>query len=143
MRIKLIGVRDPDNDLLNYYLQKPDVEISALDHTLPLEACIHQIENERSKLKDVIKQATQLRSEFEVDLATAVIEHTHALFRQGEDYGRSEKDQCIEKALKSRYNRRTSKKSWCNLGRHIRGHTKPNSLNRSKLTIVEVPVDKP
>jgi hypothetical protein len=60
------------------------VEISVFDHNLPINDCIHQINNAREKLKDVITQATQLRSEFEVDLATAVIEHKHERFRTGE-----------------------------------------------------------
>jgi hypothetical protein len=77
MIIKLLGVRDPTNDLLNYYLSKSGVENSAFDHNLPLEACIHQINNTRSKLKNVIKQATQLRAKFEVDLATAVVGTVH------------------------------------------------------------------
>jgi hypothetical protein len=77
LRIKLLGIRDPANDLLNYYVSKSDVEISVFDHDLPINYCIHQINNTRAKLKDVITQATQLRSEFEVDLATAAIKHKH------------------------------------------------------------------
>jgi transposase-like protein len=63
-----------------------DVEISAFYHILCIKAWIYQINNAISKLNDVIKQVTQLRSEFEVDLATAVIENKHTRFRQGEDY---------------------------------------------------------
>jgi hypothetical protein len=62
------------------------VEISEFDHNLLLNACIHQINNARSKLKDVIKQVTQLRYEFEVDLATAMIEQKHERFQNGEEY---------------------------------------------------------
>jgi hypothetical protein len=76
-RIKLLGIHDPANDLLNYYVSKSDVEIIVFDHNLPINDCIHQINNPRAKLKDVITQATQLRYEFEVDLATVVIEHKH------------------------------------------------------------------
>jgi hypothetical protein len=80
IRTNLRGMRDPANDLLNYYISKSDVEISRFDHDLYIKACIHQINNAISKFKDVIKQETQLRSEFEVDLETAVIEQKHAQF---------------------------------------------------------------
>jgi glutaredoxin 2 len=72
---------DTTNDLRNYYLSKYDVEASSFDHTLSTEEYIHHINNTPTKLKTVIKQATHLRSKFEVevevDLDKAVIEHTH------------------------------------------------------------------
>jgi hypothetical protein len=86
------------------------VEIIVLGHTLPINDCIHQIKNARAKLKDVIPQATQLRSEFELDLATAVIEHKHERFRTGEEYDAVKKYQFVEKELKSRENRHKTKK---------------------------------
>jgi hypothetical protein len=58
-------------------LKKSDVEASSFDRTLPHEECLHQINNARAKLKDIIKQAKQLRYEFEVDLATLLIKHKH------------------------------------------------------------------
>jgi hypothetical protein len=82
LRIKLLRIRYPANDLLNYY--KSDMEISVFDHNLPINDCIHQINNVRSKLKDAITKATQLQSELEVDLATSAIEHKHERFRTGE-----------------------------------------------------------
>jgi hypothetical protein len=143
LRIILLGIQDPANDLLNYYVSKSDVEIRVFDHTLPIHDCIDQINNARAKLKDVITQVTQLRSKFEVDLATAVIEHKHERFQISEEYDAVEKYQFVEKERKSRDNRGTTKKSCCKLGRQIRGHIKPNTLNRSKLMSVEVPGDTP
>jgi hypothetical protein len=49
-----------------------------------------------------------------------------------------DKDVIVQKELKSRENRRTSKRSWQELGRQIRGHFKPHTLQNSKLTAVEV-----
>jgi hypothetical protein len=77
------------------------VELSEFDHNLSINACIHQINNARSKLKDVIKKATQLSSEFEVDLAIAVIEHKYERFRNGKEYDVWGNDQLIENELKS------------------------------------------
>jgi hypothetical protein len=49
-----------------------------------------------------------------------------------------DKDVLVQKELKSRDNRRTAKHSWQKLGRHIRGNLKPHTLQKSKLTAVEV-----
>jgi hypothetical protein len=49
-----------------------------------------------------------------------------------------DKDVLVQKELKSRENRRTAKRSWQKLGRQIRGHLKPHTLQNSKLTAVEV-----
>jgi hypothetical protein len=138
LRIKLLGIHDPANDLLYYLVSKSDVEIRIFDHNLPINDCIHQINNARAKLKDIITQATQLWSEFKVDLATAVIEHKHEHYCTGEEYDAAEKCQFVEKEVKSRENRRTTKKSWRKLERQIRGHIKPNTLNHSELTSVGV-----
>jgi hypothetical protein len=42
---------------------------------------MHQINNARSKLKDVVNNAVDLRTQFEVDLAIAVVEHKRPEFR--------------------------------------------------------------
>jgi hypothetical protein len=49
-----------------------------------------------------------------------------------------DKDVLIQKELKSRENRRTSKRSWQNLGLQIQGHLQPHTLQKSKLTAVEL-----
>jgi hypothetical protein len=48
-----------------------------------------------------------------------------------------DKDVLVQKELKPRENRRTAKRSWQKLGRQIRGHLKPHTLQKSKLTAVE------
>jgi hypothetical protein len=79
-----------------------------------------------------------LRTQFEVDLAMAVVEHKRPEFRSGETFMECDKDVLVQKELKSIENRRTAKRSWKNLGRQIRGHIKPHTLQKSKLTSVEV-----
>jgi hypothetical protein len=49
------------------------------------------------------------------------------------------KDVIFLKEIKSQENRRTAKRSWQKLGRKIWGHLKPHTLQKSKLTAVEVP----
>jgi hypothetical protein len=80
----------------------------------------------------------ELRTPFEVDLAMAVLEHKRPEFRSGETFMECDKDVLVQKELKSRENRRTAKRPWQKLGRQIRGHLKPHTLQKRKLTAVEV-----
>jgi hypothetical protein len=50
-----------------------------------------------------------------------------------------EKEILVEKEVKIRENRKTAQRSWIKMGHQIRGHVKPNTLQRSKLMHVEVP----
>jgi hypothetical protein len=108
------------------------------DISLTVQECIHQINISRSKLKDVVNTKIELRPQFEVDLAMAVVEHKRPEFRLGEIFMECDKGVLVQKELKSRENRRTAKRSWKKLGRQIRGKLKPHTLQNSKLTAVEV-----
>jgi hypothetical protein len=104
-----------------------------------LPECIHQINNARAKLKYIITNATELRSQFEVDLTIAVMEHKRPEFCDWETYMECDKDIIVQKEIKSRESRRTAKRSWQKLGCQIRGHLKPHTLQKIKLTAVEIP----
>jgi hypothetical protein len=67
------------------------------------------------------------------------VEHKRPGFRSRETFMERDKDVLVQKELKSRENRRTAKRSWQKLGRQIRGHLKPHTLHKSKLTAVEIP----
>jgi hypothetical protein len=68
----------------------------------------------------------------------AVVEHKRPELRSGEIFMECDKYVLIQKELKSRENRRTAKRSWQNSGHQIRGHLKPHTLQKNKLTAVEV-----
>jgi hypothetical protein len=68
----------------------------------------------------------------------AVVEHKRPEFRSGETFKECDKDVLVQKELKSRENRRTAKRSWQKLGHQIRGRLQPHTLQKSKLTAVEV-----
>jgi hypothetical protein len=72
LRIKRGGIRDKNDTLLDYYRELSDVE-AEFDISLTIRECVHQISNARSKLKDVVYNAVDLRTQFEVDLAMAVV----------------------------------------------------------------------
>jgi hypothetical protein len=50
-----------------------------------------------------------------------------------------DKENLVAKVLKTRENRKTSKRSWKKLGRQIRGIIKPETLKSRRLTKIEVP----
>jgi hypothetical protein len=108
LRIKRGRIREKNDTLLDYYRDLSDVE-AEFDISLTIRECIHQINNARSKLKDVVINATELRTQFEVDLAMAVVEHKIPEFRSGETFMECDKDALVQKELKSQENRRTAK----------------------------------
>jgi hypothetical protein len=57
-RISRRGTREYDDEVVNYYLERFNVEKERLDTTMAITACIHQLNNERRQLKDVLKEAS-------------------------------------------------------------------------------------
>jgi hypothetical protein len=115
---------------LDYYYELSGVG-AEFDVSLTVRECIHQINNARSKLKDVVNNLVDLRTQSEFDLAMAVVEHKIPEFHLGETFMECDNDVLVQKELKSRENRITARRSWQKLGRQIRGH-----LQKSKLTAV-------
>jgi hypothetical protein len=76
---------------LDYYNDLSGVG-AEFDISLTVRECIHQINNARSKLKDVVNNATELRTQFEIYLAMAVVEHKRPEFRLGEIFMECDKD---------------------------------------------------
>jgi hypothetical protein len=74
LSIKRNGIRDKHDALLDYYYDLSGVG-AEFDISLTVRECIHQNNKGRSKLKDVFNNATELRTQSEVDLAMAVVEH--------------------------------------------------------------------
>jgi hypothetical protein len=137
LHIKRGGIREKNDAMLDYYYDLSGVG-AEFDISLTVQECIHQINNARLKLKDVVNTAIELRTQFEVDLAMAVVEHKMPEFPLGEIFMECDKDILVQKEIKSRESRRTAKRSWQKLGSQIRGHLKPHTLQKSKLTAVEV-----
>jgi hypothetical protein len=137
LHIKRGGIRDKNDTLLDYYHDHSDVE-AEYDVYLTHREYIHQISNARSKLKHVVTNETELHTQFEVDLAIAVVKHKRPDFCSGETFMECDKDAFLQKEIKSRENRRTAKRSWKNVGSQIRGHLEPHTLHKSKITAVEI-----
>jgi hypothetical protein len=115
-----------------------DVEADAHDKPLPVEECIKQINQARQKLKYVVANAKEHRTQFEVELATAIVEHKHPHLCDRNEYDPVDKQNLVAKVLKTRENRKTAKRSWKKLGRQISGIIKPGTMRRSRLTKIEV-----
>jgi hypothetical protein len=82
LRIKCGGKRDKNDALLDYYYDLSGVG-AEFDISLTVRECIHQLNNARSKIKDVVNTAIELRTQFDFDLARAVVEHKRPEFRPG------------------------------------------------------------
>jgi hypothetical protein len=85
---------------LDYYCDLSGVG-AEFDIVLTVRECIHQINSARSKLKDVVNTEIELRTQFEVDLAMAVVEHKRPEFRSGEIFMECDKDFISQKELNS------------------------------------------
>jgi hypothetical protein len=57
--------------VLNYYLSFSDVDVYAHDKPLSLEECIKKINQARQKLKDVVANDKEHRTQLEVELPYA------------------------------------------------------------------------
>jgi hypothetical protein len=61
-RIARRGNRECDDEVLNYYLSRSNIEKEKFDITLSVTACIHQLNNARSQFKDVLKESKNNRA---------------------------------------------------------------------------------
>jgi hypothetical protein len=73
-RISRRGIRAYDDVVVNYYLARSKVDKERLDITMTTTACIHQLNNARRQLKDVLKDADNNGAFYEVEVATARVE---------------------------------------------------------------------
>jgi hypothetical protein len=74
VRISRRGTREYDDGVVNYYLAISNVDKERFDITMPITACIHQLNNARRQLKDVLKEAANNGAFYEVEVATARVE---------------------------------------------------------------------
>jgi hypothetical protein len=73
-RISRRGTREYDDEVVNYYRARSNVDKESFDITMTLTACIHQLNNARRQLKDVLKEAANNGSFYEVEVANARVE---------------------------------------------------------------------
>jgi hypothetical protein len=74
VRIARRGTREYDDEVINYYLSISNVDKERSDITLSVTACIHQLNNARRQLKDVLKEAENNGALCEVEVATTHVE---------------------------------------------------------------------
>jgi hypothetical protein len=111
--------------VLNYYFARSEVDL-VLDAELPLARCTHEAANARARFKYKIKALKENGTQYEMEVATSREEYKypHLVYTS---------------QLKWRQNKRVTQGSFKKLGRKIRGHIKPISLDKSSLTRLEVP----
>jgi hypothetical protein len=67
-------IRNNDDAVLDYYILRSNVDTERFDTTMNAMACIYQLTNTMSQLKDVLKDAKSKGSFYEVEVATARVE---------------------------------------------------------------------
>jgi hypothetical protein len=107
------------------------------DRTISIRECIHQTNNARRKLKDVLNEAKTNYSFYELEVAIARVEKRFPHLTEDDESCAIEREDRIQHEMKSRENKWTSQKIFRKLGRQIRGQVKPNSASLSKVTIPE------
>jgi hypothetical protein len=73
-RIIRCSTRKNDYAVLNYYLLRFNVDRERFDAMMTITACIYQLKNSRSQLKDILKDAKSNGSFYKVEVATARVE---------------------------------------------------------------------
>jgi hypothetical protein len=68
--------------VLNYYLSRSNIDKERFDITLSVTACIHKLNNARSQLKDLLKEAENNGVLYEVEVATARVEEKSSFDRR-------------------------------------------------------------
>jgi hypothetical protein len=80
---------------------------------------MHQLNNARRQLKDVLKDAANNGSLYEVEVATARVENKFPLFTEDNVVCAIEREEKIELEVKAREKRRNAQGSFKKLGRQI------------------------
>jgi hypothetical protein len=84
---------------------------------LSISACIHQLNNARRQLKDVLKEAANNGSFYEVEVATAPVEKNFPHLSEDNVACAIEREEKIEVEVKARENRSNTQGSFRKLGR--------------------------
>jgi hypothetical protein len=73
-RIARRGTQEYDDEVINYYLLRSNIYKERLGITLSVTACIHQLNNARRQLKDLLKEAENNGAFYEVEVAPTRVE---------------------------------------------------------------------
>jgi hypothetical protein len=119
VRIARHGTREYDDEVINYYLSRSNIDKERFDITLSVTACIHQLNNARRQLKDVLKEAENNGAFYEVEVATAHVEKKFPHLTEDNIACAIEREEKIELEVKARENRWNTQGSFKKLGRHI------------------------
>jgi hypothetical protein len=101
---------------------------------LPLTECRLQANNTRAKFKDTLKNVKDNSTQYEHEVAVACVERRQPDIAYGNSAHALECEELILKKTKRRGKKRVTARSFQKVGRQIRGHVKPSSLNKTILT---------
>jgi hypothetical protein len=107
-RISLLDIRAYNDVVVNYYLARSNVDKERLDITMTITVCIHQLNNARRQLKDVLKDSANNGAFYEVEVANARVEKKFPHLTEDNVACAIERKEKIELEFKAQENRRNT-----------------------------------
>jgi hypothetical protein len=117
------------------------VDASYFDKTMLVKDCVSELRNVKAKFKDVLDEATSNGDLYDVEVANERLERIYPHLIEDNIMQAQEREERIEKEFKQRETRRSTQKSFQELGYQIRGHVKPNSTKKSSLNRLDVQME--
>jgi hypothetical protein len=105
---------------------------------MSVKDCVSELRNAKAIFKDVLAEAISNSDLYEVEFSTARVERRYPDFTEENVMQAQECEERIEKEFKQRETRRSTQKSFRNLGYQIRGHVKLNSTKKLSLNRLDV-----
>jgi hypothetical protein len=96
------------DEVVSYYLPISNVDKERLGMTMKITACIHQLNNARRQLKDVLKEAANNGAFYEVEVSTAHVKKKFPHLTEDNVVCTIEREEKIELEFKARENRRNT-----------------------------------
>jgi hypothetical protein len=108
---------------------------------MPLKARAAELRNAKERFKDVLAYTISNSDLYEVEIATARVERRYTHLPDDNILQAQEREERIDKEVKQRETRWSTKKSFRKLGYQLRDHMKPNSRQKSSLNILDVQIE--
>jgi hypothetical protein len=103
-RISRRGTPEYDDEVVNYYLVRSNVDKERIGMTMTIMACIHQLNNARRQRKYVLKEAANNGEFYEVEVATARVEKKFPHLTEDNVVCAIEREENIELEVKAQEN---------------------------------------
>jgi hypothetical protein len=106
-----------------------------------VKACASELRNAKARFEDALADAISNSDLYEVEVATTRVNRRYPHLTEDSVLQAQECEERSNKEVKQRETRRSTKKSFLNLGYQIRGHAKPKTTKKSRLNILDIQME--